>query len=58
MNDREKEALALLGRIYRGEAGTPLHDADMREEWIDTEIATFIRHFGPLPYLERKGRML
>src|SRR4051812_21240089 len=47
-SDGEREALALLGRIYRREAPRQLHDAGMAEEWIHTEIATFIRRFGAL----------
>lgn len=44
---RESDAVNLLGRIYAGKSGNPLYDSDMVVEWIEQEIAAFIREHGP-----------
>jgi hypothetical protein len=54
MSDREREAIDLLRRIYEGEAGHPLMDDGMVVEWIDNEIATFIRKHGAFDELLRE----
>jgi hypothetical protein len=43
------DATALLGRIHHGEADRALLDDGMVVEWIDREIAAYIRKYGPLP---------
>lgn len=47
--DRERAAVEVLRRIYEADAGYPLHDDGMANEFADREIAAFIRQFGPLP---------
>lgn len=47
MTERERDAVELLDRIYNRKAGYPLLDAGMVENWIDEEIAAFIRKHGP-----------
>lgn len=47
--ERYLAAIEVLRRIYEGDAPHPLHDDGMTREWVDAEIAAFIRQFGPLP---------
>lgn len=46
VSEREQEAIELLDRIYGRKAGHPLVDSGMVEEWVDDQIAAFIRKFG------------
>lgn len=53
---RERDAIELLDRIYSRKSGHQLSDAGMFQEWVDEEIAAFIRKYGALPDLVRLGR--
>lgn len=44
--DRERDAIDLLRRLYERDAGHQLSDSGMVEEWMDDEIAAFIRRYG------------
>jgi hypothetical protein len=47
--DKERAAIEVLRRIYSGHAPHRIMDDCMEVEWVNAEIAAFIRQFGPLP---------
>ena len=58
MTERERDAIELLARLYGREADHQLSDAGMVEEWMDEQIAAFIRKHGSFPELlsDESGR--
>lgn len=51
MTERERDAIELLDRLYGRKADHPLLDAGMVENWMDEQIAAFIRKYGPFAVL-------
>lgn len=47
-DNREEAAVEVLRRLYAGDAPEPLMEYDMVVEWVDQEIAAFVRKFGPI----------